>query len=64
MTTTSVADTGAAPTTRERRGLALWREHASEIVFEGGVWLVPSQYDRTSVYEGTRGPCAARAGVL
>ncbi len=47
-----------APTTREQRGLELYREHASEIVFERGVWLVPSQHDSTSVYEvsiGRRG---------
>ncbi len=46
------------PDTRELRGLALYREHAEEITFSGGVWLVPSQHDATSVYEvsiGRRG---------
>ncbi len=42
-------------TTREQRGLELYRQHASEIVFEQGVWLVPSQHDVTSVYEVTLG---------
>ncbi len=39
------------PSTRELRGLALYRDHADEIRFEGGVWLVPSQHDNTSIYE-------------
>ncbi len=46
------------PTTRESRGLALYRDHADEIRFEGGVWLVPSEGAATSVYEviiGRRG---------
>ena len=54
MTNTSLAQP-APPTTREQRGLALWREHASEIRFERGVWLVPSMSDGTSVYEVTLG---------
>ena len=50
----------APPTTREERGLALWREHADAIRFDAAerVWLVPSQHDSTSVYEvsiGRRG---------
>ncbi len=44
------------PETREQRGLQLYREHADEIVFERGVWLVPSQNDATSVYEVTLSP--------
>jgi hypothetical protein len=44
----------SAPT-REQRGLQLYRDHAEEIVFEHGVWLVPSQHDVTSVYEVTLG---------
>ena len=43
------------PSTREQRGLQLYREHADEITFSGGVWLVPSQHDATSVYEVTIG---------
>jgi hypothetical protein len=48
----------AHQTTRELRGLQLYRDHAEEIRFENGVWLVPSQNDATSVYEvvlGRRG---------
>ncbi len=46
------------PSTRELRGLQLYRDHADEIRFEGGVWLVPSLSEATTVYEvrlGTRG---------
>ncbi len=39
------------PSTRESRGLALYRDHADEIRFEDGVWFVPSQGAGTSVYE-------------
>ena len=44
-------------TTRELRGLALYREHADEIRYEPAerVWLVPSQHDATSLYEVTIG---------
>ncbi len=42
-------------TTRELRGLTLYREHENEIVFEDGVWFVPSQGSGTSVYEVTLG---------
>ncbi|MDP8952336.1 MAG: SWIM zinc finger family protein [Actinomycetota bacterium] len=51
----------AHPTTREQRGLALWREHADAIRFDADerVWLIPSTTDGgTSVYEvaiGRRG---------
>jgi hypothetical protein len=41
--------------TRELRGRDLYLEHADEIRFEDGVWLVPSQHDATSVYEVTLG---------
>jgi hypothetical protein len=47
----------AHPSTREARGLALYREHADEITFSEGVWLVPSLSEETTVYEvriGTR----------
>jgi hypothetical protein len=54
MVTTSLAQP-AHPSTRESRGLQLFRDHAEEIVFEDGVWLVPSQHDATSVYEVTIG---------
>jgi hypothetical protein len=54
MATSSVAPS-AHPSTRESRGLQLFRDHAEEIVFEDGVWLVPSQHDTTSVYEVTIG---------
>ncbi len=46
------------PTTREERGLDLWREHADAIRFDAAerVWLVPSASDGgTSVYEVTLG---------
>ncbi len=46
------------PPTRELRGLALYRDHAVEITFSEGVWLVPSLSEATTVYEvrlGTRG---------
>ncbi len=46
------------PSTRELRGIALYRDHADEIRFERGVWLVPSLSTATTVYEvriGTRG---------
>ena len=54
MASTTIADTGS-PSTREQRGLQLYRDHAEEIIFSGGVWLVPSQSDGTSVYEVTLG---------
>jgi len=44
--------------TRELRGLALYKEHGDEIEFENGAWLIPSQSALTSVYEvvlGRRG---------
>ncbi len=46
------------PSTREIRGIALYRDHADEIRFERGVWLVPSLSTATTVYEvriGTKG---------
>ena len=46
------------PSTRELRGIVLYRDHAEEIRFERGVWLVPSLSTATTVYEvriGTRG---------
>ncbi len=48
----------AHPSTREARGLALYRGHKDEIRFERGVWLVPSLSEKTTVYEvkiGTKG---------
>jgi SWIM zinc finger len=50
----------AHQSTRELRGIALFRDHADEIRFEpaDSVWLVPSQHDVTFVYEvrlGRRG---------
>ncbi|MDQ3767843.1 MAG: SWIM zinc finger family protein [Actinomycetota bacterium] len=57
MDTKSLAQP-AHPTTRESRGIALYREHGDEIVFEAGVWFVPSMSDATTVYEvrlGRRG---------
>ncbi len=45
----------AQPSTRELRGLDLFREHGDRIVYEHGVWFVPSQHDGTSVYEVTLG---------
>ena len=55
MDTTIVAES-PRPSTREQRGLELYRAHASEIVFEDGVWLVPSMSEGgTSVYEVTIG---------
>ncbi len=46
------------PSTRELRGIALYRDHADEIRFERGVFLVPSLSEATTVYEvkiGTKG---------
>jgi hypothetical protein len=43
---------------RVLRGQKLYQEHAEEIRFEDGVWLVPSQHNATSIYEvhlGRRG---------
>jgi hypothetical protein len=53
MATTESSAPPAHPSTRELRGLALFRDHADEIRFEPveKVWLVPSQLDGTSVYE-------------
>jgi SWIM zinc finger len=48
----------AHPSTREQRGLQLYRDHADEITFEDGLWYVPSQHENTAVYEvviGRRG---------
>ena len=45
----------APPSTREARGLQLYRDHADEIRFERGVFLVPSLSSETSVYEGRLG---------
>jgi hypothetical protein len=56
MDTTKSSAT-AHPSTRELRGLALYRDHAGEIRFERGVWLIPSLSDATTIYEvrlGTR----------
>ena len=50
--------TPAPTTTREQRGLELYREHADAIRFDAAerVWLVPSTSDGgTSVYEVTIG---------
>ena len=57
MTKTTIAHP-ARPTTREQRGLALYREHADEIRYDARerVWLVPSQSEGTSVYEVAIGP--------
>ncbi len=60
MAAPSVQAPAREATTRELRGLALFEEHGSEITFEDGVWLVPSENDATSVYEvrlGRRGEC-------
>ena len=44
-------------TARVLRGQKLYAEHAEEIRFEDGAWLVPSQHDATSyeVHLGRRG---------
>ncbi len=55
MAKTTIAQPGQEPQTRIDRGRALYAEHAENIVFEDGVWLVPSQHDATSVYEVTLG---------
>ncbi len=57
MTQQSLAQS-ARPSTRELRGIALYRDHADEIRFERGVWFVPSLSEATTVYEvriGTKG---------
>ena len=53
MITTEFIAPAPRPTTREQRGLELYREHADAIRFDATecVWLVPSQHDSTSVYE-------------
>ena len=58
ITQTLPPERESGKTTREQRGLALWREYAEEIRFdaESRVWLVPSMSDGgTSVYEVTIG---------
>jgi SWIM zinc finger len=45
----------AHPSTRELRGIALYRDHADDIRHEDGSWFVPSQHDATTVYEVTLG---------
>ena len=45
----------SAVAARVLRGQDLYREHAADIRFEDGTWLVPSQHDATSVYEVTLG---------
>ncbi len=56
MTTTTIAQP-SRPTTREQRGLALYRDRTDQIRYDAQerVWLVPSQNDVTSVYEVTLG---------
>jgi hypothetical protein len=49
MASSSVAPS-AQPSTREQRGIRLFRDHADEIRFEDGVWFVPSQSYGPSVY--------------
>jgi hypothetical protein len=39
------------PQTRIERGRTLFQEHADSIWCRGGVWLIPSENDWTSVYE-------------
>ncbi len=54
----SLAQPEQRTTTRVQRGRDLYTEHADEIRFEHGTWLIPSQSDLTSVYEvvlGRRG---------
>jgi hypothetical protein len=51
VATTSVPARVREATTRIERGRALYAEHAEEIRFDEGVWLVPSQHDASSVYE-------------
>lgn len=51
----SLARSAQNLTTRTERGRQLYAEHADEIRFEGGVWLVPSCSDLTSLYEVTLG---------
>jgi SWIM zinc finger len=45
----------AQPSTRELKGIALYRDHGDEISYLDGTWLVPSQHDATTVYEVTLG---------
>lgn len=54
----------AHPSTRELRGLALYREYRKMFRFERGVWLVPSLSSGTTVYEVTLDPEAhVSAGI-
>ena len=47
---TTESSASAHPSTRELRGIALYREHGEEITYLNGVWFVPSQNGATSVY--------------
>ena len=64
MIETSVAHPAPRPTTRLERGAELYREHFDRFAYAGGgVYLVPSGSDATSVYEvslrgGERCECA------
>ncbi len=64
MATTSLAHPVHETTyCREERAGRLYAEHADEIRFDNGVWLVPSQNDATSVYEvmlGLRPSCECK----
>lgn len=54
----TIAQPAHEPTkSRVERGRRLFEEHAGEIRYERGVWLVPSQQEKpgTSVYEVTLG---------
>jgi hypothetical protein len=55
MASTSLPASAKEATTRVQRGRDLYTEHADEIRFEHGTWLIPSQHEATSVYEVTIG---------
>ncbi len=64
MDTTTIAHPAPEPTTRLERGAELYRDHFDRFAYAGGgVYLVPSGSDATSVYEvslrgGERCECA------
>jgi hypothetical protein len=51
LSNTTIGRSGQETTPRVDRGRELYAEHADEIRFDEGVWLIPSQHDVVSVYE-------------
>jgi hypothetical protein len=53
MDTMRIAHPAPEPTTRLERGAELYRDHFDRFAYGGGVYLVPSGSDATSIYEVT-----------